>query len=83
MKSKHPVGPPMTLGNMRELDVQRLIVSCLNDASRYTALIDVSSHPTEIEVPSLGDPGGRSPMRAPTHVAELIGGPGGCLGFIR
>jgi hypothetical protein len=25
-------GPPMTLGNMRELGVQRLIASCLNDA---------------------------------------------------
>ena len=33
----------MTLGNMRELGVQRLIASCLNDACRHTALIDVSS----------------------------------------
>ena len=32
-------GPAMTLANMRELGVQRLIASCLNDA----ALIDVSS----------------------------------------
>ena len=29
--------------NMRELGVQRLIASCLNDACRHTALIDVSS----------------------------------------
>jgi hypothetical protein len=26
-----PAGPPMTLGNMRELGVQRLVASCLND----------------------------------------------------
>ena len=41
----------MTLGNMRELGVQRLIASCLNDACRHTALIDVSSYPVETEVP--------------------------------
>ena len=29
--------------NMRELGVQRLIASCLNDACGHTALIDVSS----------------------------------------
>jgi hypothetical protein len=40
-KPKHPPGPPMTLGNMRELGVPRLIASCLNDACRHTALIDV------------------------------------------
>jgi hypothetical protein len=38
---KHPAGPPMTLGNMRELGVQRLITYRLNDACRHTALIDV------------------------------------------
>ena len=48
---KHPPGDPMTLGNMRELGVQRLIASCLNDACRHTALIDVSSYPVETEVP--------------------------------
>jgi hypothetical protein len=42
----------MTLGNMRELGVQRLLASCLNDACRHTALIDVSSYPAETEVPS-------------------------------
>jgi hypothetical protein len=51
MKPKQPHGPPMTLGNMRKLGVQRLIASCLNDACRHTALIDVSSYPAEIEVP--------------------------------
>jgi hypothetical protein len=27
---QHPPGPPMTLGNMRELDALNLIASCLN-----------------------------------------------------
>jgi hypothetical protein len=34
-------GLPMTLGNMRELGVQRLIAYWLNDACRHTSLIDV------------------------------------------
>ena len=49
MKPKHPPGDPMTLGNMRELGVARLIASCLNEACRHTALIDVSSHPADTE----------------------------------
>ena len=52
-KPKHPPGPPMTLGNMRELGVQRLIASCLNDACRHTALIDVSSYPADTPGPVL------------------------------
>jgi hypothetical protein len=51
VKPKHPAGPPMTLGNMRQLGVQRLIASCLNDACRHQALIDVSSYPADTEVP--------------------------------
>jgi hypothetical protein len=51
VKPKHPPGPPMTLGNMRELGVQNLIASCLNDACRHTALIDVSNHAADTEVP--------------------------------
>jgi hypothetical protein len=50
----HPADPPMTLGNMRSLGVQSLIASCLNDACRHTALLDVSSYPAETEVPSFG-----------------------------
>jgi hypothetical protein len=41
--AKQPAGPPMTLGNMRELGVKRLSASCLNDACRHVALIDVWS----------------------------------------
>jgi hypothetical protein len=48
---KRRTGPPMTLGNMRELGVQRLIASCLNDACQHTALIDVSKYPEDTEVP--------------------------------
>ena len=51
MKLKHPPGEPMTLGNMRELGVQDLIASCLNDACRHLALIDVANHAAETEVP--------------------------------
>jgi hypothetical protein len=42
----------MTFGNMRELGVHRLIASCLNDACRHQALIDVSSYGDDVEVPS-------------------------------
>jgi hypothetical protein len=49
---KHPPGPPMTLGNMRELGVHHLIAFCLNDTCRHQALIDVSSYPAETEVTS-------------------------------
>ena len=47
MKPKHPAGPTMTLGNMRELGVQNLIASCLNDACRHTALIDAPTSETD------------------------------------
>ena len=51
MAPKRPPGPAMTLGNMRELGVKRLIASCLNDACRHTALIEVWSYPAETEIP--------------------------------
>jgi hypothetical protein len=54
MNPKHPAGPPMTLGNMREFGVQRLIASALSDACRHVALIDVSNYPAETEAPSFG-----------------------------
>jgi hypothetical protein len=38
-KPKQPHGPPMPLGDTRELGVQRLVASCLNDACRHPALI--------------------------------------------
>ena len=42
----------MMLGNMRDLGVQRLLVSCLNHACRHDALLDVSSYPADTEIPS-------------------------------
>jgi hypothetical protein len=42
----------MTLGNMRELGVQRLLVSCLNPECLHSALLDVSSWPAETTVPN-------------------------------
>ena len=42
MTPKHPPGPPMTLGNMRELGAQNLIAFCLNNSCRHRALIDLS-----------------------------------------
>ena len=41
----------MMPGNMRELGVRGLIASCLNDACRHVALIDVSGYPADPEVP--------------------------------
>jgi hypothetical protein len=42
VQSKEPPGPPLTLGNMRQLGVQRLLAPCLNDACHHQGLIDVS-----------------------------------------
>ena len=54
MNPTQPADPAMTLGNMRELGVRNWIASCLNDACRHVALIDVSSYPAGTEVPSFG-----------------------------
>jgi hypothetical protein len=43
-------------GRMRDLGVKRLIASCLNDARRHTALIEVWSYPAETEIPGLPTP---------------------------
>src|SRR5262245_40664747 len=45
--------PPMTLGNMRSLGVERLLVSCLNQACRHEVVFDVSSYPDDMDVQSL------------------------------
>jgi hypothetical protein len=44
----------MTLGNMRAIGMQNLIASCLNEACRHSALIDVSSYQADTDVPSFG-----------------------------
>jgi hypothetical protein len=50
-KPKQSPGEPMTLGNMRQLGVQRLVATCLNDACRHQGLVDVSTYPADTEVP--------------------------------
>jgi hypothetical protein len=51
MNPKHPPpGPAMTLGNMRQLGVQRLLASCLNPSCRYESLIEAFSYPPETEI---------------------------------
>ncbi len=54
LNPKHPTGSPMTLGQMYKLGVKRLLVTCLNDTCRHTALVDVSSYPAGTAIPSLG-----------------------------
>jgi hypothetical protein len=49
-----PPGEPMTLGNMRQLGVQRLVAYCLNPSCRHEGLIDVSKCPAGLEVPAFG-----------------------------
>ena len=51
-KEKQPPGPPITLGNMRQLGVQRLVATCLKDACRHQGLIDVSKYPDDTKIPS-------------------------------
>jgi hypothetical protein len=55
VKPKQPPGEPMTLGNMRDLGVQRLVATCLSDACRHQGLIDVSAYPADTEVPSFAN----------------------------
>jgi hypothetical protein len=50
--AKQSPGPPMTLGNMRELGVYRLVVHCNNDECRHTTLIDVFNYSDGVEVSS-------------------------------
>jgi len=52
MNPKHPPGPPMTLGNMRQLGVRGLLVSCLNPQCRHEVTVSVDDYADEIEVPS-------------------------------
>jgi hypothetical protein len=50
-KPKQSPGPPMTLGNMRQLGMQNLIGYCLSDACRHSALINVSKYADDVAVP--------------------------------
>ena len=41
----------LMLANMRQIGVERLLASCLNDACRHQGLVDVSNYPADTEVP--------------------------------
>jgi hypothetical protein len=49
---KHPPGPPMTLGNLRQLGVRGLVVACLNAQCHHEATIGADDYADEIEVAS-------------------------------
>ena len=51
MNPKQPHGPPMTLGNMHHLGVQRLVAHCLNPSCLHEGLTDVSKYPDDTEWP--------------------------------
>ena len=40
----------MTLGDMRDLGVRRLIASCLNHSCRHTTLVEVWTYPAATEI---------------------------------
>jgi len=45
---------PMTLGNMRQNGVRRLIAYCHANGCHHEAVIDVEGWPDDIPVPSIG-----------------------------
>ena len=63
----------MTLGNMRDLGVKRLIPSCLNYACRHTALIEVWSYPAETEIPILQELAWSAPSAAAEETRSTCG----------
>jgi hypothetical protein len=52
-KTNHAGGRGITLGEMRELGIRHLWISCLNRACQHDALLDVSSYPAGVQILSL------------------------------
>ena len=52
-ETDHCGGRTMTLGEMRELSIRRLWISCLNRACGHDALLDASSYPAGVQILSL------------------------------
>jgi hypothetical protein len=50
MKPKYPPGPPMTLGNLRELGVRGLNVLCLNPACCHELTFNADDYAGDIEM---------------------------------
>jgi hypothetical protein len=47
-ETNHYGGRAMTLGDMRELGIRRLGISCLNRACGHDTLLDASSYPADV-----------------------------------
>ena len=52
-ETDHAGGRTMTLGDMRELGIRRLWISCLNRACGHDALLDASGYPAGVQILSL------------------------------
>jgi hypothetical protein len=52
-KTSQAGGRAMTLGQMRELGIRRLWLSCLNRACQHDALLDVSNYPAGVQILAL------------------------------
>jgi predicted DNA-binding ribbon-helix-helix protein len=52
-KQRREPGSPVTLGNIRQLGVCGLIMSCLNPRCRHEVIFSAEDLPDEIEVPSV------------------------------
>jgi hypothetical protein len=64
MNVKHPSGPPVTLGSLRQLGVRGLLLVCLDPNCRHEATFGVDDYADEIELPSF----------APRMVCSKCGG---------
>lgn len=54
MKPKQPPDFLMTLGNMRDLGVRVLAISCLNPDCQHQTVLSVDDYPDDLSVPSFG-----------------------------
>ena len=52
-ETDHAGGRTMTLGDMRELGIRHLWISCLDRACGHDALLDASSYPAGVQILSL------------------------------
>jgi hypothetical protein len=53
-KLKNPAGPPMTLADMRALDVHGLMIYCLNPRCLHRARLDADAYADDVPVPTFG-----------------------------
>jgi NAD(P)-dependent dehydrogenase (short-subunit alcohol dehydrogenase family) len=67
-------GPPMTLGNMRANGVRTLDAWCLGRDCHHHKVLDVSTMPNDVTVPSIRPPAAVRALRPPRRrrTAELV-----------